>query len=151
MLSLHSWTPLCSLLRFLSFCPNQNHLTNCAKMPYTHCELQCIVSLKRLIGIGKIRGKGYCQCQWWSSPFSFTKYAARALSFIFVFILTSSPSPSGLTASSNCSGRRGSAWLITRIWKGNKTKEHFKSEGDKIPPFPLHVQTMEGTLRPIRT
>lgn len=45
--------------------------------------------------------------------------------------LTSSPSTSGLTASSNCRGRRGSAWLTTKIWKEEKKqkKQNIRSPG----------------------
>lgn len=48
----------------------------------------------------------------------------------FLHSLTSSPSPSGLTASSNCRGRRGSAWLMTNIWKRKQNQQALKS-GDK--------------------
>lgn len=56
-------------------------------------------------------------------------YSANTLTALWLpssippFILTSSPSPSGLTASSSCNGRRGSAWLMTKIWEGKQIKK----------------------------
>lgn len=60
-------------------------------------------------------------------------YSANTLTALWLpssippFILTSSPSPSGLTASSSCNGRRGSAWLMTKIWEGKRLKKKKKN------------------------